>query len=109
MSKVRNFPLLLLAIGVVALVAIALYLRSAPAEPVIELPAAPAAVENVAPAPVVAAPAAAPAEQHSSYISNQSLRQRVEIAADRHWDARAKALLHILNGRYLHRRGGLPW
>ncbi len=35
MSKVRNFPLLLLAIGVVALVAIALYLRAAPAEPVI--------------------------------------------------------------------------
>lgn len=107
MSKVRNFPVLVLAIGVVALMALVLYFRAAPVQPAIEMPAAPAAVEAVQ-APDVA-PQAASAGLHSWYISDQSLRHAVELAADHHWDARAKALLHILNGRYLHRRGGLPW
>jgi hypothetical protein len=89
----------------VIVLGVAAHLMTAPTIPSLLSPAENPASNSVALAPVSANPAAA----HSVYVSEQTLRNRLDEAYERHQTALVQKLLPILNGRYERRCCGFPY
>lgn len=102
--SLSTIVLISVAVILVAALAMAAYLKITPSAPSVSLPPANPAIENLVPAPVSANPVAA----RSVYVSEQTLRSRLDEAYERGQDRLAQTLLRILNGRYEHRCCGLP-
>ena len=91
--------ILVIALGVVA------YLSTAPTVPFQPIQAQNGASNIVNPAPVPATVITT----NSVYVSEQTLRNRLDDAYDRHQTVLVQKLLRILNGRYERRCCGFPY
>lgn len=106
MRTTRTVELFGLALVLLAVVATAAYFKVMGPAPLPPMPAENAIAPNAAPAAV--AVSAHPVAARSLYISEQTLRSRLDDAYEHHDAASLQALLRILNGRYEHRCCGLP-
>jgi hypothetical protein len=103
MRTTRNVELFGAALILLALVATAVYFGRTPA-PQPSIPAANVVSDNNAMVSV----SANPAVPRSLYVSEQTLRRRLDDAYENHDAALVQTLLHTLNGRDEHRCCGLP-
>lgn len=105
-TKLPNaIALVSVAVLLVIVLGAAAYLKMAPPMSSVSAPAGNLASQNVAPASVLASQPSI----HSIYISDQTLRNWLDDAYERHQSHRVQTLLHILNGRYERRCCGLPY
>ena len=109
MLKIRTAMLYGVALVLVSVLATAAYVRTTAPVPAVSVPAAiPAVVGPVVESADLPLAAANPMAARSLYLSEQTLRARLDLAYERGPEAEVQRLLHILNGRYEHRCCGLP-
>lgn len=104
MLKIRTAILIGVALVLASVLATAAYFRTTvPASPA-PVPAALPVVESVD----LPLGAAHPTAARSLYLSEQTLRARLDLAYERGPESEVQRLLGILNKRYEHRCCGLP-
>jgi hypothetical protein len=104
MLKIKTAVLLGLALVLVSVLTTAAYFRTTVPVSIVSVPAANAVFRSVD----LPMAAAAPVAGRSLYLSEQTLRARLDLAYERGPESEVQRLLHILNGRYEHRCCGLP-